>query len=187
MRLLLLLSFLSVEGILASAPSPGQPQRQSPSAQGSAPVPNVTMSWNCSLVNVMECFSQLAQAINSNIQSAQCQGRSAMAPTGDQYRQMLRSTLMSSMPASLTCQNARWTEAMTVAANIVLGRSQACQLDHSTLLLLGQAVNRIFAVQKTCQLDDATAYEAKLGLTLHSLLSTQSNATTGQPQASNRS
>lgn len=146
--------------------------------------PTVVLNWNCTLINVMECFAQLVQSVDANIKSVQCQHQSSIVPTSDQYRQALKSTLDGSTPAPLNCRNARWTEAMTVAANVVLSRSQSCQLDHGTLLMLGEAVNKIFAVQKTCQLDDSTTYEASLSHSLQSLLGAQNNSSGvsgGQP------
>lgn len=175
----LIMLFLLMGETLAYAPPLSQAPSQGSFANSQRPLqnpvspPQVVMNWNCTLINVMECFAQLVQSIDANIKSAQCQNRASIVPTSEQYRKTLRSTLGGSIPASLSCQNARWTEAMTVAANLVLSRSQACQLDHGTLLMLGEAVNKIFTVQRTCQLDDSTTYKAKLGYTLQSLLGAQ--------------
>ncbi|PJF18346.1 hypothetical protein PSACC_01847 [Paramicrosporidium saccamoebae] len=108
--------------------------------------------WKCQSDSI-GCYNNMTRQVVENLRSTQCNNTSCLAPCDQKYSNDLRKTLYDSLsrkPKSAEACPIKWTEEMEYSANIVLQKSQKCQVDYVGLFTLFEMAQQLFRAELQC-------------------------------------
>lgn len=107
--------------------------------------------WTCNQKSLLRCYAQLVEEIHYNLNSERCSNTSNLMTMASTYQKNLQETIdQSTDKKNSQCEEPKWTEAMTVVANIVLQYSERCKLDYVALFSLTSSVAQNIARHHSC-------------------------------------
>jgi hypothetical protein len=130
--------------------------------------------WKCQSDSI-GCYNAMTRQVVENLRSYQCNNTSCLAPCDQKYSTDLKKTLYDSISRAPKSGNncpAKWSEEMEYSANIVLQKSQKCQVDYVGLFTLFEMSQQLFRAELQCLKSGVKA--ATPSDTLNSLLGTMS-------------
>lgn len=117
---------------------------------------NYSNWWRCDH-DAIDCFDTVVVAVLKNVHGKSCKNDTCLAITppnhGDSLRKYLNNSISKQEQAPPTngeCPWVKWTAEMDFTANLIIQKSQRCQVDYVAIFVLFDATQRLLGSEKRC-------------------------------------
>ena len=150
---------------------------------------NYTKWWRCSS-DAMNCYDKIVMRVLKNVHSGACANDTCLAPSAPGYNKTLSKHLNDSLskqerlPAdkSKPCPWSKWTHQMDFVANVILQKSERCQVDHVAIFVLFDATRQLLKQEERCSAAGMSDNRTKNDI-LEGILDQRSRTTSNRPRS----